>query len=127
MLPATLPDVVGDPDLLDTVVGQLLENAVKYSPDGGVVTLSAEADGDRLRIDVADRGVGIAEADRGRVFERFVQSGPSGPGDRRAFGGVGLGLYIVRRLVESQGGQVAAAARAGGGAVFSVWLPTSGA
>ena len=104
-IPATLPRADGDPMATDIILGQLLENAFKYSPAGGPVTVSALADGDVIEIIVQDQGIGIRPEDRERVFERFVQGEA---GDRRRFGGIGLGLYIVRQLAEAQGGSIAA-------------------
>jgi PAS domain S-box-containing protein len=106
-----LPDAFGDAMATDIIVGQLLENAVKYSPGGGTVTVRAGAEDDLIVVTVEDDGVGIPTDDRERVFERFVQGEA---GDRRRFGGLGLGLYIVRRLARAQHGEVTAHARAGG-------------
>jgi PAS domain S-box-containing protein len=114
-----LPDAVGDPSSVEIVLGQLLENAVKYSPDGGEVNVSAYAHDGAITVVVADRGMGIPEGEHANVFDRFYQVG----GDRRQFGGVGLGLYIVRKLVEAQGGRVRALARDGGGTCFEIELP----
>ncbi|WP_308286912.1 sensor histidine kinase [Actinomadura parmotrematis] len=100
-----LPAARGDAMATDIVLGQLLENAFKYSPDGGAVRVRARAEGDGLVVTVEDEGIGIAPGDHERVFERFVQGEA---GDRRRFGGVGLGLYIVKRLTEAQGGAVTA-------------------
>ena len=118
-VPPDLPPVFGDPSSIEIALSQLLENAVKYSPNGGEVTVVARVDGERLRIEVLDRGLGIPDGEHERVFERFYQVG----GERRRFGGVGLGLYIVRRLIEASGGQVLATARPGGGSRFVVSLP----
>ncbi|WP_019633636.1 PAS domain-containing sensor histidine kinase [Actinomadura atramentaria] len=107
-----LPAVRGDAMATDIVLGQLLENAFKYSPDGGAVVVRAGRAGPDVVITVDDDGIGIPPEDRERVFERFVQGEA---GDRRRFGGIGLGLYIVRRLTEAQGGSIAAHPRAGGG------------
>jgi signal transduction histidine kinase len=115
-----LPDAFGDPMATDIIVGQLLENAFKYSPEGGTVTIAARPAGDMIEIEVADAGIGIPPADRERVFERFVQGET---GDRRRFGGIGLGLYIVRQLARAQGGEVAAHGRPGGGTVMRLRLP----
>jgi PAS domain S-box-containing protein len=101
-----LPLALGDPTATDIIVGQLLENAYKYSPDGGTITVRAVPLGDQIEVTVSDQGVGIPPADRERVFERFVQAGETG--DRRRFGGIGLGLYIVRQLARAQGGDVTA-------------------
>ncbi|GAA3079104.1 PAS domain S-box protein [Streptosporangium carneum] len=112
IVPEDLPPVSGDALATDIVLGQLLENAFKYSPDGGLIRVEAWADGDWVVVVVDDEGVGIAPASRERVFERFVQADT---GDRRRFGGVGLGLYIVRSLARAQGGEVSAHPRQGGG------------
>ncbi|WP_083998902.1 sensor histidine kinase [Actinomadura kijaniata] len=100
-----LPEARGDAMATDIVLGQLLENAFKYSPDGGTVRVRAWAEGDDLLVTVEDEGIGIAPGDHERIFERFVQGEA---GDRRRFGGIGLGLYIVRRLTEAQGGTISA-------------------
>jgi len=118
-IPAEFPAAYGDPMATDIIVGQLLENAFKYSPEGGNVTVRASRDGDRIEVTVEDEGIGIPAADRERVFERFVQGET---GDRRRFGGIGLGLYIVRQLARAQDGEVAAAARPGGGTRMRVQL-----
>ncbi len=120
-VPPDLPDALGDPSSTEIVFGQLLENAVKYSPDGGEITLTARAEGDRVVALVCDRGLGIPGGEHAQVFERFYQVG----GERRRFGGVGLGLYIVRRLLETQGASVQALPRDGGGTCFSVSFPAA--
>src|SRR5579863_9058470 len=94
-IPADLPLASGDSMATDIIVGQLLENAFKYSPAGGTVTVRARGVGTTIEVDVEDEGIGIAPGDHERIFERFVQGET---GDRRRFGGVGIGLYIVRRL-----------------------------
>jgi len=116
-----LPDAVGDPSSVEIVLGQLLENAVKYSPDGGEVTVTASANEASITVAIADRGMGIPEGEHAKVFDRFYQVG----GDRRHFGGVGLGLYIVRKLVEAQNGVVRALPRDGGGTCFEIDLPVA--
>jgi PAS domain S-box-containing protein len=122
-VPDDLPQAHGDPMATDIIVGQLLENAFKYSPDGGAVTVGARQAGDQIEITVADEGIGIPAADRERVFDRFVQGEA---GDRRRFGGIGLGLYIVRQLAEAQDGAVAAEGRTGGGTVMRLRLRLAG-
>jgi PAS domain S-box-containing protein len=112
IVPDDLPMVVGDALATDIVLGQLLENAFKYSPAGGLIRVEAWAEGREVVVVVDDEGVGIAPADRERIFERFVQVDS---GDRRRFGGVGLGLYIVRNLARAQGGDVTAQPRPAGG------------
>ena len=81
--------------------------------------MRARQDGDRIEVTVEDEGIGIPAADRERVFERFVQGET---GDRRRFGGIGLGLYIVRQLARAQDGEVAATAAPGGGTRMRVYL-----
>ena len=118
-IPGDLPLAYGDPMATDVIVGQLLENAFKYSPEGGQVTVRARARDGWIEVTVEDRGIGIADGDRERIFERFFQGET---GDRRRFGGIGIGLYIVRRLAVAQNGQVDAAWREGGGTVMRVVL-----
>ena len=114
-----LPPAYGDPMATDIIVGQLIENAFKYSPDGGTVTVRAEQAGDWIEVAVEDEGIGVAPADRERIFERFVQGET---GDRRRFGGIGLGLYIVRQLARAQGADVAAHGRDGAGTIMLLRL-----
>jgi signal transduction histidine kinase len=118
-IPDTLPQAHGDPMATDIMVGQLLENAFKYSPNGGTITVAARAAGDWIEVTVDDEGIGIAPGDHERIFERFVQGET---GDRRRFGGIGLGLYIVRQLARAQDGEVAASSRPGGGTRMSLQL-----
>jgi signal transduction histidine kinase len=118
-VPDDLPPAWGDPMATDIIVGQLLENAFKYSPDGGAVTVAARPAGDRIDITVTDAGIGIPAADRERVFERFVQGEA---GDRRRFGGIGLGLYIVRQLARAQDGEVCAEEAPDGGTLMRLRL-----
>jgi PAS domain S-box-containing protein len=103
------------------VFGNLLGNATKYTPEGGRITLSAQVEGDRVRIDVTDTGVGIPPADQARVFQMFTQLEHTAG---RARGGLGIGLSLVRTLVELHGGQVSVASQGlGHGTTFSVRLP----
>jgi PAS domain S-box-containing protein len=139
-IPGDLPLAHGDAAATDSIVSQLLENAFKYSPDGGTVTISARASSPggsggssaragtpggsgEIEVMVADEGIGVAEADLERIFDRFVQGEA---GDRRRFGGIGLGLYIVRQLARAQGGEVTAARRDGGGTVMRLTLRGAG-
>ena len=104
----------GDPASLERLVTNLMDNAAKWSPEGGTVTVTL-ADG---QLQVADQGPGIAEKDLAHVFERFYRSP-----EARATPGSGLGLAIVRQIAENHGGRVAAARAPGGGALLGVWLP----
>jgi signal transduction histidine kinase len=103
----------------DIIVGQLLENAIKYSPDGGAVAVRAAVREGWIEVTVEDEGIGIAEGDHERIFDRFFQGEA---GDRRRFGGVGIGLFIVRRLAQAQHGEVTARSRAAGGAALCLRL-----
>ena len=118
-VPDDLPQAFGDPTATDIIVGQLLENAFKYSPEGGAVIVGAKEAGDQIEVTVEDAGIGIPAVDRERVFERFVQGET---GDRRRFGGIGLGLYIVRQLALAQDGEVMAAERPAGGTIMRLHL-----
>jgi len=122
-LPEGLPPAHGDPMATDIIIGQLLENAFKYSPEGGAVTISARGEGERIVVTVEDEGIGIRPVDRERVFERFVQAEA---GDRRRFGGIGLGLYIVRQLAAAQDGQIAAHDGRNGGTAMRLTLRSAG-
>jgi signal transduction histidine kinase len=128
-IPADLPAASGDTMATDIMVGQLLENAFKYSPEGGTVSIRArvkgeEVGGDWIEVTVEDEGIGIADGDHERIFDRFFQGEA---GDRRRFGGVGIGLFIVRRLAEAQHGEVTAGSRPSGGTVMSLRLrPAAG-
>jgi PAS domain S-box-containing protein len=122
--PAAGP-VMGDPARLQQVVTNLLSNAIKFTPEGGRVEVRLERSGERARLVVSDTGVGIRPEALPHVFERFHQADSS---NTRAHGGLGLGLAIVRHLVESQGGSVSAESEGEGlGAVFTVDLPLAAA
>jgi signal transduction histidine kinase len=107
----------------DIIVGQLLENAFKYSPQGGTVSIRARLTDGWIEVAVEDEGIGIADGDHERIFDRFYQGET---GDRRRFGGVGIGLFIVRRLAEAQHGEVTAGSRPSGGTVMSLRLRPAG-
>ncbi|MCB9778855.1 MAG: PAS domain-containing protein [Alphaproteobacteria bacterium] len=112
--------VQGNREALGHVIGNLLENAVKYSMEGGVVTVGARRRDGGWRIEVIDVGIGIAPAHHDRIFERFYRVDK---GRARAAGGTGLGLAIVKRLCDKMGAQVSVRSQVGRGSVFRVWLP----
>ena len=96
----------------------VVDNAVKYTPAGGRVTLSAVPLGQFCRLDVSDTGIGIPEEEQGRIFGRFYRGGAV-----RAEEGVGIGLYLVREILRRQGGYVKVASHPGQGTTFSLYLP----
>jgi PAS domain S-box-containing protein len=117
-IPANFPPVEADPDLLDQVIRNLYENAVKYAPAGGPIRTTASHDGESVTITITDTGIGIAPEHVDTVFERFRRVG----GDPRVRG-MGLGLYLSRHLVEAQGGHIWVTSPGPGlGASFSVTL-----
>jgi two-component system phosphate regulon sensor histidine kinase PhoR len=115
--------VAGDPNKLQDVLRNLLENAANYSPEGGRIAVTASAADGRVRLKIADEGPGIPPADLQRVFERFYRVDKARTRDGRDPGGTGLGLSIVRHLVELHGGRVSASNATPHGAVFTVELP----
>jgi len=119
-LPPALPAALGDEGSVRTVLSELVRNARKYSPDGGEITVTAGADERTVYFRVADHGVGLPPEDVEHAFERFWQAEGT---DRRRFGGVGLGLYLVRRMVEGQHGWVSLRRRIPDGTVAEVRLP----
>jgi two-component system phosphate regulon sensor histidine kinase PhoR len=118
--PGNLPLLQADENRLQEVIYNLLDNAVKYSQPGGTVFLRAEIEGDRVRISVADEGVGIPDADLPRIFERFYRADKA---RSRELGGTGLGLSIVKHIVQRHGGTVEAQSALGKGTTISVLLP----
>lgn len=113
-LPAGLPEVAGDPTRLAQVLRNLMGNALRHTPEGGQVTLSARQEGAYVRCEVVDTGDGIDPAVREHLFERFSSTG-----------GVGLGLFIARHLVEAHGGTLEAESEPGRGSRFHFTIPTN--
>ncbi|WHZ28219.1 MAG: Osmosensitive K+ channel histidine kinase KdpD [Nitrospira sp.] len=115
--PADLPLIFVDGVLLEQVVINLVENAVKYTPPGSTIDLSASAGDHQVIVEVADRGVGIPSGEESRIFDKFYR------GKTAREGGVGLGLTICRGIVEAHGGRIWAENRSGGGAIFRFTIP----
>jgi len=115
-----VPTVVTDRHMLCRVVQNLLDNALKYSPEGSPCDLHAVRSGDAVEIEVADRGIGIPPEEIGRIFERFYQADPVAD---RASGGVGLGLSLVHGLVTALAGTIDVESKAGVGTTFRVRIP----
>lgn len=122
--PNALPPVCADRGKLLEILGNLIDNAIKYSPRGASIDVSLEDVGDRVRFSVRDAGIGIAETDREHVFDRFYRADPQ---MKRGVGGTGLGLYICKQLVAQMGGTIWVESSEGQGSVFSFELPTPAA
>jgi two-component system phosphate regulon sensor histidine kinase PhoR len=115
-----LPPVIGDAERLERVVVDLIHNAVKFTPAGGSVHVSAGLADGGVTVRVSDTGVGIAPEDLPRIFERFYKGGRS-----RGGGGTGLGLAVVKHVVEAHGGTVSVESEPGRGSTFSFSIPAS--
>ncbi len=113
--------VRGDEQQLGLMLRNLLDNAVKYTPEGGVVTVGVGREDGLLRLRVSDTGTGIPAEDLPRVFERFYRADPA-----RSEGGSGLGLSIARQIAEAHGGEIEATSRPGKGSTFILNLPENG-
>jgi len=116
----SLPRVWGDEDRIAQIFLNLLDNAVKYSPQGGKITVTAEAEGKAMVISVTDQGVGISDKEKTRIFRKFHRV--NGRDSREAYGH-GLGLYITKGLVEAQGGRIWVESSVGKGSTFTFTLP----
>ncbi|GAB3601340.1 sensor histidine kinase [Microbacterium tumbae] len=112
--------VRGEAQILIEAVGNLIANAIVYSPRGSRVGVGVKIDGDVVEIAVADQGIGISEADRERIFERFYRADEA---RSRRTGGTGLGLSIVKHAVQRHGGEVRLWSRPGRGSTFTIRLP----
>src|SRR5438067_1461675 len=102
------------------MLGNLMEKAVKYSPDGSEILVTVEDRGDQVVTSVADRGIGIPSDELGQVFERFHRGRQVSSTN---YGGLGLGLYITKQIVERHGGTIWVESREGQGTTFSFSLP----
>ena len=114
-------EVCGDREALRRALANLLDNALRYAPDGSRVLVTAQNGADRVRLEVADEGPGLEEDERDKVFERFWRA--DGSRDRNG-GGSGLGLAIVKRIAVAHGGSVSVRSSPGAGATFAIDLPT---
>lgn len=109
-----------DVDFLHEIIDNLIENAIKYTPEGGEVWVNARGDGDKVLINVTDTGIGISNEDAGHIFQKFYRVDNS---QTRQIGGTGLGLYLVKQRVEALGGRVWVESGFGDGSTFFVSLP----
>ena len=110
--------ITGDPSQLRSAVSNLVDNALKYSPNGGEVHIKLYQQGNDLLLDVTDQGVGIASADLPHIFDIFYQGRGS-----NSNGGVGLGLALVHSIVKAHGGSVQVQSQKDVGTTFSLHLP----
>jgi signal transduction histidine kinase len=118
-----LPPIQGDPVRLTRAFAELLENAVKFSPEGGDVTIALRGREGWIDMDFVDKGVGISEAFMPRMFSRFERTDRIG---KFVFEGVGLGLAIAKHIIESHGGAISVESIEGEGSTFTVHLPLDG-
>jgi PAS domain S-box-containing protein len=117
------PKVNVDLHGFEQVIANLLSNAVKYSPEGGMVVISGAVEGGCVLISVRDEGIGIEEREQERIFDRFYQADMT---STRSYGGIGLGLFIAKSIIEAHGGTINVDSNAGGGSTFSFTLPLDG-
>jgi two-component system phosphate regulon sensor histidine kinase PhoR len=123
-LPGDLPTIRADEARLREVLDNLLDNAVKYSPESGTIHLQAARRDDQIVLSVTDNGIGIAREDLPRIFERFYRADKA---RSRELGGTGLGLAIVKHIAQLHGGRVEAQSELGRGTTVRVMLPADGA
>jgi signal transduction histidine kinase len=121
-LPAVVPRVAGDAERTRQVLTNLVDNAIKYSPQGGRIELGVEVDDEHARFTVRDEGLGIPLGEQERIFDKFYRLDPD---HLRGIGGSGLGLYICRELVRSMHGRIWVESDPGKGATFTFELPVA--
>lgn len=115
----SLPTIAADPSSLSEVLGNLIDNAIKYSNEGGTVIVKASTEGDMVRADVIDNGIGMPGNVLGNLFHKFYRSHRS----RETVAGTGIGLYISKAIVESHGGTIEVKSEEGTGSTFSIYIP----
>jgi PAS domain S-box-containing protein len=114
------PEVYADPERMEEVLTNLVDNAIKYSPEGGKIAITGRTNRDHVEVTVSDNGIGIPRRELGRVFERFRRGENSQVQKVR---GMGLGLYICKSIVEAHGGKIEVSSEAGKGSEFTFTLP----
>ena len=118
--PMYVPRVIGNPDYIERAVSNLIDNAIKYTPDGGEIRVKVGVEGDAVLIGVSDNGIGIPPQDLSRVFERFYRVDRS---RSREMGGTGLGLSIVKHVAQVHGGSIDVQSAPGQGSKFRLKIP----
>ncbi|MGB4767809.1 MAG: HAMP domain-containing sensor histidine kinase [Candidatus Saccharimonas sp.] len=119
-IPTDLPTIAADKSSLSEVISNLIDNALKYSNEGGAVSVSAAVDGDSVKVSVVDNGIGIPASVIGNLFHKFYRSHRS----RETVAGTGIGLYICKAIIESHGGKIGVSSVEGQGATFTFTVPT---
>ena len=114
------PPVFADPEKIDDVLTNLLDNAIKFSPKGGRITVTGETSGNEALMTIADEGIGIASRDRERIFDRFYRADNT---MTKTTQGIGLGLHICKATIEAHGGRIWVKSRPGKGSRFTFTLP----
>jgi len=118
--PPEFPPILADPEKIGEVLTNLVENATKFSPQGGTITIKGETSGNEISVTVVDEGIGIALRDQERIFERFYRVEDS---LARPTQGTGLGLYICKTIIEAHGGRIRVESELGKGSHFTFTLP----
>ena len=118
-IPSDLPTIAADRSSISEVISNLIDNAIKYSFEGGTVSVSAEQKGDVIEVSVADNGVGMPPSVVKNLFHKFYRSHRS----RETVSGTGIGLYICKAFIESHGGHITARSKENEGSVFSFTVP----
>lgn len=122
VVPEDLPHITADKDKIDQVLTNLLSNAIKYSPEGGTIKVSARDIGDdKVSVSISDEGIGIPEEQIAKLFTRFHRVDSR---DSRKQYGTGIGLYLVKHLIEAHEGEVSVSSTVGEGSTFTIVLPT---
>jgi signal transduction histidine kinase len=119
-LNGTLPEIECDPARVEQMLANLIGNAIKFTPTGGLIHIGSSHERDGVRLSIRDTGPGISDDEQRKVFDRLYQVQH---GLNRGYGGAGLGLTIVKHLVEGHGGRIDLVSQVGQGSTFSVWLP----
>jgi signal transduction histidine kinase len=119
-IPSRLPPLLADEDKMVQVFLNLLDNAIKFSPEGGKIFVSAVVEEKMLKCDITDQGIGIDEENIPHVFKKFYRVDNS---DLYEIAGTGLGLPIVKHIIESLGGEIKVKSELGKGSTFTLWLP----